>query len=324
MKLFSFLFNSGMEKKSKKNTITLEPPPDNSSFESYFYGLSISGASIKGDRDSNEDVEVLNTLTTPDPSPLLMVGLLDGHGGYEAAVYCSNEIIKSFAENMKIWPNIHRIFTHSFKNTHKHFARYFPRSEAGTTATFALIQQNSIHVANCGDSRAVVLYHDAVQQITIDHSPGNPEEKARIAAMGGVVTNIGGVSRVFGILSVSRALGDNLLKPYVSELPDVFELEASREVLAVILGCDGLFYGLSNEEISTKLREELRAGYSLKEAAQRLSQISVDRHCYDNVSLVAIVFPGGIEALIEGKAREIDAFVDENEQRSFYRKFRNE
>lgn len=49
------------------------------------------------------------------------------------------------------------------------------------------------------------------EELTRDHHPGREDEKARIEAAGGFVTQRG-VPRVNGILAVSRAIGDVYFK----------------------------------------------------------------------------------------------------------------
>ncbi len=55
--------------------------------------------------------------------------------------------------------------------------------------------------------------HAAVQ-LSDDHKPNRTDERSRIEAAGGVVV-WAGTWRVGGVLAVSRAFGDRLLKRYV-------------------------------------------------------------------------------------------------------------
>lgn len=68
----------------------------------------------------------------------------------------------------------------------------------------ALISPHTIYVANCGDSRTMVVCRDGRLEHTRDHKPGLPHEHQRILEAGYTVTN----GRVEGQLAVSRALGD--------------------------------------------------------------------------------------------------------------------
>jgi protein phosphatase 1G len=77
-------------------------------------------------------------------------------------------------------------------------------NSVGCTATAALITPDQIFVANAGDSRCVASIKRNAQDLSLDHKPDNPEEKARIEAAGGYVEE----NRVKGILNLSRSLGD--------------------------------------------------------------------------------------------------------------------
>ncbi len=57
-----------------------------------------------------------------------------------------------------------------------------------------------------------------VVQITTDHKPEEPSERVRVYDSGGFVNE---QKRVDGILSLSRALGDNDLQPHVTYEPEV-------------------------------------------------------------------------------------------------------
>ena len=74
---------------------------------------------------------------------------------------------------------------------------------SGSTAICALICPDVIYLANCGDSRGLVISNETVAVATTDHKPINPAEKERIQNAGGSVM----IQRVNGSLAVSRALG---------------------------------------------------------------------------------------------------------------------
>ncbi|KAG8652831.1 probable protein phosphatase 2C 75 isoform X3 [Manihot esculenta] len=88
----------------------------------------------------------------------------------------------------------------------------------GSTAVLALLTQEHIVVANCGDSRAVLCRGGRAIPLSFDQKPDRPDELARIEAAGGHVIFVNG-ARVEGILAMSRAIGilavcPNLVKPW--------------------------------------------------------------------------------------------------------------
>ncbi|KAM0822529.1 hypothetical protein ACQ4PT_071440 [Festuca glaucescens] len=94
-----------------------------------------------------------------------------------------------------------------------------PQDE-GSTTCMALIRGNQIIVGNVGDFRCVLSRNGQAIDLSTDHKPNDPGERARIEAAGGTeelivydvlgrMAGIGvGPHRVDGIIAVSRALGD--------------------------------------------------------------------------------------------------------------------
>jgi serine/threonine protein phosphatase PrpC len=80
-------------------------------------------------------------------------------------------------------------------------------------------------------------------RISRDHKPNDEDEARRIVASGGFVGNH---NRVNGILAVSRALGDHMLKPFVSAEPTISVTNLKKSDLFMIIACDGVrFYFLN-------------------------------------------------------------------------------
>jgi protein phosphatase 1L len=65
-----------------------------------------------------------------------------------------------------------------------------------------------------------VLLNDAAIAVSRDHKPDQTDERQRIEDAGGFVM-WAGTWRVGGVLAVSRAFGDKLLKQYVVADPEI-------------------------------------------------------------------------------------------------------
>lgn len=65
--------------------------------------------------------------------------------------------------------------------------------------------------------------------------------------------------RVLGVLAMSRAIGDNYLKPYVISEPEVTVTERKAEDECLILASDGLWDVVSNETACSVVRTCFRA-----------------------------------------------------------------
>lgn len=64
--------------------------------------------------------------------------------------------------------------------------------------------ENTIYVANAGDSRSALSRNGKIVELSRDHKPEDPEEERRIVAAGAKVEK----GRINGHLNLSRCLGD--------------------------------------------------------------------------------------------------------------------
>ncbi|KAJ1638009.1 phosphatase 2C-domain-containing protein [Pavlovales sp. CCMP2436] len=132
----------------------------------------------------------------------------------------------------------------AFRETETGFLRmaHAQKLASGTTALAVILSvpgarnaanggKGELTVAHVGDSRGVLCRGGRAIELTQDHKPEDRAERARIEAAGGFVTERGYCMRAQGVLAMSRALGNRLLKPMVSAVPDVstFPLTADDE-----------------------------------------------------------------------------------------------
>ncbi len=92
----------------------------------------------------------------------------------------------------------------------------------------------------------------------MDHKPNRQDERTRIENAGGVVV-WAGTWRVGGVLAVSRAFGDRLLKRYVVATPDITETTVGPEDQLVVLASDGLWDVVSNDD-AVGLIKDIKVG----------------------------------------------------------------
>ncbi|KAF4134553.1 Protein phosphatase 2C [Phytophthora infestans] len=151
----------------------------------------------------------------------------------------------------------------------------------GACAVMALVIEKKLYVASCGDCRAIMAYRESdgslsVEQITFDHSANEEREQRRLRVLYpedyDIVCEIGHNNfYVKGRLQPTRSIGDTYMKvkdvnrypmprglrirgsfrrPYISAVPDIFQVDLQdRKPEFVVLGSDGLFGELKNEEI---------------------------------------------------------------------------
>jgi len=160
------------------------------------------------------------------------VGIYDGHGGNDAALFASQTLHEVLAE---LLPANATYSSETNTTTALYLKEAFLKTNermkeanirGGTTALVALVLGEHLYIANAGDCRAVLFREGKIIRCSTDHKPSLPEEEKRIVSLGGHITTTidrtGNItSRVCGVLAVSRALGDFSLNPFVSAEPDV-------------------------------------------------------------------------------------------------------
>lgn len=165
---------------------------------------------------------------------------------------------------------------------------------SGTTCVFGVKVDDTIHIANIGDSRAVLCRRKAggkgIEAVALsnDHKPELPAEKARIERSGGRVERLPGAPgedtgpyRVwlklvpYPGLAMSRSLGDTVAASVgVSHEPEFTEHALTTDDLFIIWGSDGVWEFISNQR-ACEIVWENRA--NLKLAADALVAASTAR-----------------------------------------------
>ncbi|CAM9415012.1 unnamed protein product [Ectocarpus fasciculatus] len=126
--------------------------------------------------------------------------------------------------------------------------------QAGCTSVVCLMVGKVLHVANAGDSRAVLCRGGVAVALSHDHKPMSATEKRRIEGAGGFVNAAG---RVNGNLNLSRSIGDlkykaNSTLPPADQMitaePDLKSVEVTDEDRFMILACDGVWDCMTSQE----------------------------------------------------------------------------
>ena len=214
-------------------------------------------------------------------------GIYDGHGGNQCSEYLRDSLHKLILNESNYPENVELAIKNGFKNAEKNFLENFALDKnddnnildrSGSCAVIILFVDTKIYVANVGDSRAIFSenYGQKYVAITEDHKPNNIKEKNRIIKNGGHVyqsqTVINGTEKenlnghilfgpyrvLPGRLSVSRTIGDIEAKnekfggnPNVIICePDIFVYDLKKNKIDFfIMGCDGIFDQMSNDEV---------------------------------------------------------------------------
>ncbi|DAZ94516.1 TPA: hypothetical protein N0F65_011869 [Lagenidium giganteum] len=222
----------------------------------YRYGVS----QMQGRRPYMEDRHTAHADLNGDPTQSFY-GVFDGHGGDGAANYCVQAMCQNIIREPSLTKQPAEALKLGFLRTDQEVGdAHLPgrilylqianrkNAEDGSTAVVVLTRGDDLFVAHAGDSRAILVHSTGkVTVLTSDHKPNRPDERKRIHDLGGSVV-FWGVWRVEGILAVSRAIGDRMLKPFVVAEPEVHEFRRTANDHFVIVASDGVWDTLTNED----------------------------------------------------------------------------
>ena len=147
---------------------------------------------------------------------------------------------------------------------------------AGSTCVVAVIRNDTLTVANAGDSRAVLCRRGEAVALSRDHKPQDEAERARIQNAGGFVQE----GRVNGSLALSRAIGDLEYKQskslpaneqIVTAHPEITTTELQDGDEFLVIACDGIWDVLTNQQTVDFVRARLDADAPLSKICEQLA-----------------------------------------------------
>ncbi|KAH9376947.1 hypothetical protein HPB48_002738 [Haemaphysalis longicornis] len=226
-------------------------------------------AERKGEREEMQDSHVIQDAYHAEVSNLhgsicrlAYYAVFDGHNGLRASRHAAQQLHRQLATRFPkgdmshVEKEIKRSIMESFKKTDEDFlkraASYKPSWKDGTTAVVVVAIDNTLYIANLGDSKAILCrYHEESKKhisvpLSKDHNPIDYGERMRIQKAGGFVKD----GRVMGLLEVSRSLGDGQYKRCgVSCLPDVMRCQLTPHDRFLVLACDGLWKVFTSDQV---------------------------------------------------------------------------
>lgn len=256
--------------------------------------MNIYYTSIKGRRDSNEDRHniILNiNKSNPDLNAVNMLGIYDGHGGTFVSEFLERNLPKFYCNKSFQLPFSEEYHCELFDLLQKKILENKKGYVCGSTCLLNLMYKfgDEIHmnIINLGDCRLVIVYANGdFKQVTTDHKPDHPNEKNRLEMMGGeIYKDSEGTIRI-GDLSLSRAFGDGDNLPYISQKPDVYYKRITSQTKYVVMGCDGLWDVINNQDLFSILNG-LKTKGSTNLAAD-LAQLALEKGTTDNVSIIIV------------------------------------
>uniref|UniRef100_A0A453A245 protein-serine/threonine phosphatase n=1 Tax=Aegilops tauschii subsp. strangulata TaxID=200361 RepID=A0A453A245_AEGTS len=222
-----------------------------------------------------------------DDKQINLFGIFDGHGGSRAAEYLKEHLFENLMKHPQFMSDTKLAISETYKKTDSDFldSEINTHRDDGSTASTAVLLGNQLYVANVGDSRAVISKSGKAIALSDDHKPNRSDERKRIESAGGIVM-WAGTWRVGGVLAMSRAFGNRLLKQFVVAEPEIQEQEIDDELEFLILASDGLWDVVPNEDAVSlvKMVEDPEA------AARKLTETAFGRGSGDNITCVVVKF----------------------------------
>jgi serine/threonine protein phosphatase PrpC len=228
----------------------------------------------------------------------ILCAVFDGHGGDQTAEYLAahmpEHIVSQGAAALQEQPRsaLERAIGCAEREV---LAAWKPDAghASGSTLCLALLIDGELHMANVGDSRAVLAQGDKAAPLTMDHKPSSTAEAARISAADSNAS-VSGDGYLYGELGVSRGLGSAHLKAdpakraYVAT-PEVTSVQLGPSDDFVVLGTDGLWDAVGPQEAVAAARRCLAEGNDAAVASAALVERAKKLGSSDNISVVVLL-----------------------------------
>jgi len=234
------------------------------------FGICTKGYAPYNPAKKNQDSMIL----TEDPKTgALFVGVLDGHGefGHHVSQYFRDRLPEMLFSHPKFPAQSGEAMTACVVAIEKEMLadKRINARFSGSTCVLATVVGNKLTCANIGDSRIILGRRPAgdktgaviPDEVSHDHKPDLPAEKARIEAKGGRVfaikydDGIDGPPRVWlgnmdvPGLAMSRSLGDTVGHDAgIISTPEITTATITSEHECLIIASDGLWEFIENDE----------------------------------------------------------------------------
>jgi len=228
-------------------------------------GFDVGVTSFQGPRPTMEDEHLLSDFRLRMNGASLeaqLFGVFDGHGGGEVSQFARNNFqhyLTTGLNRYNRWGLTNRgiinAFTFAFKRLNEDLkSSAIDADRSGSTSIVILIINNTLWVANIGDSRAILCSSYGTKQTSVDASTNVPRFQAEVGASGhGIYPDEYGDLRVEHRLNMTRALGNFSLGDAIQRDPIItsYSLDELGDDLHLIIACDGIFDVASSSQIGS-------------------------------------------------------------------------
>ena len=187
---------------------------------------------------------------------------------------------------------------------------FFDINFSGSTCIILFLIGNYLICSNVGDSRAILIKeNNEIIELSKDQKPDNENEKIRIENMGGIVSQCndlyddgkeGGPFRIwmkgedYPGIAMSRSIGDKIAHEIgVIAEPEIFNMLIDDKCECLIIGSDGVWQYIPNEEISDIIKPfliEKKVENAAKEIVRKSSLIWIQNEMSVDDITVSLIF----------------------------------
>nr|GEU56232.1 retrotransposon protein, putative, Ty1-copia subclass [Tanacetum cinerariifolium] len=139
----------------------------------------------------------------------------------------------------------------------------------GTVALTVLVLERHLLISNARDCRVVISRKGVAKQMSNDHKPSNLLEKKKVKELGGYFE-----------------------EGYLNEMT---QMVLTKDDEFMIIGCDGIWDVMSNEEAVCLVQKQLMQHNDLHQYATELINQALCLHTSDNLTAIVVCFSSHIE-----------------------------
>ncbi|KAK4481784.1 hypothetical protein RD792_012695 [Penstemon davidsonii] len=261
----------------------------------YLPVLSWGSFATCGRRETMEDTHFLIPNVCND-NDIHLFGIFDGHRGAAAAKFSAGAL-PGFLQTLVSVSSPSQALSEAFVKTDIAFRSklnslrkskgvFQKEWHPGCTAVTALIVKNKLFVANAGDCRTILCRAGNPFPLSRDHVASCLEERDRVIGAGGQVKWQIDTWRVGpAALQVTRSIGDDDLKPAVTAEPEITETLLTAEDEYIVMGSDGLWDVMSNEDVVSIIKDTVKEGGM---CSKRLATEAAERGSKDNITVIVV------------------------------------
>lgn len=245
------------------------------------------GVSIDQNRKCRAAMEDAHVILRRDKGDAFF-GVFDGHGGKRAVDFVQHCLPRVFFEQLTVSVNPSVAFENAYRIVDKALEEKGVARVEGTTAVTAYVTSTDVWVANCGDSRAVLVnpMTRQVKRLSHDHKGTDHYEVERVKGAGGTIQG----GRVSGTLAVTRAFGDFedmlgkskgvvIVQPTTTYHP----IENAGDFLVLV--SDGVTDVMTDQQIAEKV---VAGGGDAMDISTTIMTEALNSGSMDNITVVAV------------------------------------